>query len=667
MHFKRTICVLTGCLLTLYALAQKKDNTRYGKISPEDFKNTRFELDTGAHAVVLADIGSSNFEPEHERFRLVYKRLCRVKILDKTGYEAANRSIYLYHKGAEEEKVSALKAATYNLENGKVVTTDMDDNSVFTQDLDKNHRVQKFTLPAVKEGSIIEFTYTITSPFIFNLQPWAFQGEYPELWSEYSVGIPQFYDYIFIAQGFYKLESKPRTDALKTFGFDYAKEGPYGGTLESERVTVTANVSTYRWIARDVPALKEEGFTTTLGNHITRIDFQLSATKSAEGEVKPVMATWSKLAQDMMKDDDYGAALDKNNGYMGDVVSTLTAGAASDKDKARNIYYYVRNNYTCTDHSALYLDKPLKTVFTSRNGNITDINLLLVAMLRKAGLTAYPVLLSTRSNGYATQYPMVTRFNYTIARVELAADTVYLDAAHPLGFGRLHASCYNGAAHVLDTAGTAVRFNPDSLQSQQTTSIFLVAGDGGMKGTYQQWLGYKDSYDLRNEVFSTGKDAYFKSLSKTYSRLSNQEINNLDSLETTANVKFDFEWQPGNDDILYFNPMMGQGIQANPFKASQRLYPVEMPGKTDHTYVLQMDIPSGYEVEEMPKSAMAKLNEKDGLFQYFIDKVGNGIQLRCRIKLDRTYFPPEEYENLRSFYDLIVKKQSEQIVLKKKQ
>ncbi|SEN29837.1 Transglutaminase-like enzyme, putative cysteine protease [Chitinophaga rupis] len=668
MQFKRTIIALTGCLFTLSALAQEKNKTRFGKITPEDFQKTRYELDTGAHAVVLADIGSTEFDTEGDHFTLSFKHFRRVKILDKTGYEAANEEIYLYGNGDKEQKLTSLKAACYNLENGQVVETKMDSKDVFTQEIDKEQRVKKFTLPAVKEGAIVEYSYTIIFPYVFILPPWAFQGEYPVLWSEYSVGIPEMYEYVFIAQGYQKFETKTREDARKNFSIHYDPKAIYGTSSgQTERINVNANVSTFRWVAKDVPVLKEEGFTTSLLNHITRIDFQLAAIKYPDNPVHQVMGTWQQLAKEIMKREDYGVPLDNYNGFLGDIVAQLTRSAATDEEKARNIYAYVRNNYACTDYDELYMQKTLKSVFTGRNGNVTEVNLLLVAMLRKAGLTAYPVILSTRRNGYTNaQYPLISKFNYTIADVELADGPHYLDAAHALGFGKLHASCYNGHARILDTAARAVQFNTDSLPDQKTTSIFMVAGKEGMKGTLQQWLSYNNSYNLRGLIHDKGKEAYFNSLAKAYPKLSGAEITDLDSLDAPVIIKYDFALNTGEEDLIYFNPMLGEAMESNPFKSQQRFYPVEMPAKVDHNYVLNMEIPAGYEVEELPKSALVKFNEGEGVFQYVIEKTDKAIQFRSRIRLNKTYFAPDEYESLRSFYDMIVKKQNEQIVLKKK-
>ena len=94
---------------------------------------------------------------------------------------------------------------------------------------------------------------------------------------------------------------------------------------------------------------------------------------------------------------------------------------------------------------------------------------------------------------------------------------------------------------------------------------------------------------------------------------------------------------------------------------------VEMPFATDETVNLQLEVPHGYMVDELPRSIIVKLNEQeDGLFEYRISQSGDNVSLRSRVRFKRTFFMPEEYETLREFFNLIVKKQAEQVVFKKK-
>ena len=107
-------------------------------------------------------------------------------------------------------------------------------------------------------------------------------------------------------------------------------------------------------------------------------------------------------------------------------------------------------------------------------------------------------------------------------------------------------------------------------------------------------------------------------------------------------------------------------MKKNPFVSAERLYPVEMPYLTNEVYVLNMEIPEGYMVEELPKSSRVKFNEDEGMFEYLIRKDDKYVQLRCKLSLEKTLYLPEDYQTLREFFSYVVQKESEQIVFKKK-
>ena len=91
-----------------------------------------------------------------------------------------------------------------------------------------------------------------------------------------------------------------------------------------------------------------------------------------------------------------------------------------------------------------------------------------------------------------------------------------------------------------------------------------------------------------------------------------------------------------------------------------------MPYAVDETYVLNMQIPKGYVVDELPKSAKVAMNENEGYFEYLIDVADNNVRLKSRLQINKATFMPEDYEGLRGFFDYVVKKHAEQIVFKKK-
>ena len=140
----------------------------------------------------IPKVGFRLFILVHERIQLIHK-----KSFDDLG----TVKIYLYANGSDKEKLDNLQAATYNLEDGKVVQTKVDKSSIF-QDKDGDNQVIKFTFPDLKEGSIIEYTYTTNSPFFQYIPTWTFQGQYPELWSQFTIEEPQFFDFVTLKQGY---------------------------------------------------------------------------------------------------------------------------------------------------------------------------------------------------------------------------------------------------------------------------------------------------------------------------------------------------------------------------------------------------------------------------------------------------------------------------------
>lgn len=671
MPLRKFILCFSILFSCIFSTAQEKSNAKFGKISPADFANKVYNIDSNANAVVIADIGSTEILGNSKgAFSFEYKRYRRAHILNKNGYGIADVVIPVYKQGIVEEKLDNLRAVTYNLEDGKVVETKLDKSNIFKEELDRNRTLIKFTFPNIKEGSIIEYECKIISDYFWEVNPWEFQGEYPELWSEYNFSNPEFFNYVFLMQGYMTAE-KSTTERREHFRMNNAQTS---GSSRTESDEFDADVTDYRWVMKNVPALKEESYTTSINNYIAKLTLIFSFIRYPFTP-KDVLGTWPESLKNVLIDNEYfGADLKKNNNWLSDVVKPIIAGTASETEKAEKIFAYVRDNLTCTHHSGMYLTKSLKEILRTRNGNDADINLLLTAMLKYAGINSDPVILSTRSNGVTYSiYPVLDKFNYVICLAHPEGKDVYLDASWPrLGFGNLTTDCYNGHARVVNDDATPLNLSADSVKENSMTSVLLTSDEkGNLIGSFKQTPGYYESHSIREKIKEKGKDEYFKDLKKEYGQemaeLTNTQIDSLDRLEESINVSYDFQMNIDKDDIIYLNPMMGEGYKQNPFKSAQRMYPVEMPYVMNKTYGFTLIVPDGYVVDEIPKPAIVKFNEEgDGIFEYRITQSENTISLRTRIMFTRATFQPEEYDVLREFFNLIVKKESEQIVLKKK-
>ena len=650
--------------------AQEKCGAKFGNISVTDFAATSYALDSSASAVVIADVGTSKiFANSKGWFSIEFKRYRRVHLLNKNGFDVATEAVPLYTDGQDEEKLSSLKAVTYNLENGNVVETKLENENIFTDRLDKNWTVKKFAFPNIKEGSIVEFEYTINSDFLSNLPSWDFQGSYPTIWSEYDLTIPSFFKYVSLMQGFQKFYIQSKKYSQGSFTVIESN-----GTHASDYISFSSNVENYEWVVRNAPAIKEENYVSSLTNYKQKIDFELTEqTEPLQPHV--FLSTWTQVAVEMMNNDNFGAPLYADNAWMDESLKPLTETRASSLEKAKRIYTLVRDNLTCTDYSVpdLHLHQTLKNVLKAHSGTVVEINLLLIGMLRHIGIDAEPVILSTRSHGYTyALYPIMNRFNYVICRATIDGQVVYLDASRPrLGFGKLTPACYNGHARIINSFAPPVLLSADSIKETRLTSLLLKSNEKGeLIGSVQQIPGYFQSYEIRKAIMEKGKEEYFREVNKAYGtdvELANTHIDSVDNLEGNVFIGYDFKLDAAQEKLVYINPMFGEAIKENPFKSAERYYPVEMPYATDQTYIFTMFIPDGYEVEDLPNSVIVKLNDQDdGEFEYRISQTGGAISMRCRIQLKRAYYPPAEYDILREFYNLIVKKQSEPIVLRKK-
>lgn len=663
----RTLVYVSTLFFFLSATAQSP--LKYGVVKPEDFAPTVYGIDSNADAIVLTDIGSSSFEGGVTgNFSLVYKEQKRMRIMNKNGFDAATIKIMLYIENyANEEKLDNFEAVTYNLENGQVVATKLDKASLFKDKYDDNHVVRKFTFPNIKEGSIIEYRYTVISPYYTHLRPWDFQASLPRLWSEYTVTIPnEIFDYVMFKQGYHPYAIDTSTSGYETYNI---VDRGTSASDRSESFSLHSKTITARWAMKDVPALKPEKYITSLDNYRARLEFQLKRIKYSESHIVEYMGDWYQLTEKLMKYDDFGVAINAGNGWMGDDLKKITAGATDDYSKAKKIYEYFRDNFTCTSHEGLYVTTTLKKAFDSKSGSVSDINLLLVAALKHLNFVAEPAILSTRDNGVANEmYPLINRFNYVVCHVKIGDKDYMLDASdNKMGFGKLPEETYNGSARVIGEIPVLITLSADSLKETKLTSLFAVNEDDKITATLSTQYGDFESREMREKLSKMQPDDYLKEVKQSYSfdpELSNIEIDSLKIPEEPLGVKYDLKFA-FNDDIVYFNPVFADVVKENPFKSAERFYPVEMPACTDDTYLLNMEIPTGYKVEELPKSTRVMLNEDEGMFEYIIQANADHIQLRCRTQIKKATFEPEDYETLRNFFAFIVQKEGEQIVFKK--
>lgn len=658
-------------LSTLLSFAQSKSVPKFGSIKVEDFSIQSPLIDSSTEVVVLFDIGSSEFIGNTDGdFSLLFKRRQRMLIKKRTGFDDATINIPLYSGGntASTEMLSDFKAATYSISNGKVVEAKLGKNDLLTEKESRSTTNKKFTFPALTEGCIVDYEYTIRSPFYSRLKSWSFQSENPILLSQYTVSIPRIFDYLITKRGYLPFTVNQGSTKYKSYMIKIPSNDP---SESAEYINLAGDDVVHTWAIENSPAFKAENYVFTSLNHLTRVQFHLKSINYSATNIKSIVKDWYATSFDLLQDESFGKPINDINEWMQEDLVKLND--ADPLIKAKNIYSFIRDNFTCNDYNDKWLTQSLKKTFQTKVGSVGDINLLLCAMLKKAGVEVAPVILSTTDNGKIDEsLALLVQYNYVIVKAKIGNELFYLDATRPyLGFGILAEDCYNGPGRVIQSSPESVDFMTDAISDDAFTSILLLNdSSGNMSGKYYSTLGKYSSINFRQTFIKKSISEINKEVTKDYPptySFSNIIVDSLKQYDFPLSIQYDLKIKEEDQDLdlIYFNPMFNEGYKKNPFSSLERKHPVEMPFRLNETYMLTMDIPKGYAIEELPKSAKVTFNGNEGSFEYIVGKSDGKIMLRSKLNFKKAIFYPAEYEVLRNFFGTIVKKHAEQIVFKK--
>lgn len=201
--------------------------------------------------------------------------------------------------------------------------------------------------------------------------------------------------------------------------------------------------------------------------------------------------------------------------------------------------------------------------------------------------------------------------------------------------------------------------------------VNIAFKDGKMGGRILSNETGLNAFDFRETIRSSGSPKeYFEKMrdKSTEIQFIDYSFSNLDSLHLPVQKTYTVNLADESDadaEMLYISPVLVNRVTKNPFTAPTRKFPVDFGETINETYQMNLVIPEGYAVEELPKSAAFSLQDKAGSFIYRIEQSDNNIMCSLRLSLNKTIFVPTEYPILQEFYNMIVAKESEQIVLKK--
>jgi hypothetical protein len=670
--FVKKILILS-LFLPFQLLSQKYE---LGKVTVEELSEKVHPKDSAAAAAILFNKGDVKYEYTQDGgFQMLVKVMYKIKVYKKEGYDWANHSEEYYIGGGVKENVIFSDAVTYNLVDGKVEKTKLKSNGEFDEKINKFWGRKKITMPNVKEGSIIEFQYLIKTDRITKIPDWDFQTSIPVNYSEFKTYIPEYFVYNLNQKGF--LFPKKAVDSKqRTIDYSYVKDfdaGMAGNNTATNRVNntldFTEQITTHT--LSDIPALIDEAFVNNIGNYTATLCHELSVLKYPNSPIKSLSTDWVTVTKNIYENENFGDELNKT-GYFEEDVKTILTGLTSNEEKIATLFNFVKSKVKWDDFLGYYCNEGVKNAYKKGTGNVAEINLMLTAMLRHAGIQANPVLLSTRSNGIAL-FPNRTAYNYVISGVETDSGLILLDATNNYALPNvLPIRDLNWVGRMIrkDGSSAEVDLMPKAISKDVVNLIATISSDGNIEGKVKEQYFDYNGFVFRSLNGNLNTESQIERLEKRHKGSEVNEYVLTNTSELTLPIVETYNFNHTNSveiigDKMYFSPLLFFALTENPFKQEKREYPIDFSYPKQDKYLINITIPDGYTVETLPQSVSVPMSDTNGSLKYMINNKEKQIQLSVTLDINTAIISSDYYTELKAFFAEVVKKETEKVVLKK--
>lgn len=624
------LLLLFGGVISSHA----QHSLKWGKPSKGEIELKVCSFDSSANAVVLAETGHIKFINNFVHLE-VYRK---VKILNTKGLNYATVNIHYQVKNNLDD-IQDLKAQTINLESGIPVITQLSKDQIFTLTPDPWLEEKKFTFPKVKDGSILEYKYTLVTQRIRFLKDWNFQSKIPTVYSELKAEIPEALQYNVILSGNMLLNK-------------YKGASPKDNT----------------WSLNNVPGYEHENFVYCYKDYINQIQFQLNSYFKVEyygGKDQSHLQTWSELAADVMED--YSLYLGKT-GVARDLLLQIIDIKDSREEALKKIYSFVQK-FKVTFYSR-YRFQNLSELVKSRTGSSAEINLLLCLLLNEAGIPSSPVLISTKGNGKVSkQFSFLDQFNHVMVGIpEKDSSYTFMDAvSESANYSLLPADHINYWGFLLEGNNSRWMKIDYPTVSKETHLINFNLEPSAIKihfsGLYSGYSAkekreFKKNNNNKEPIFSLENELVKKD-SSSYLNLENEYENYLENHYYSSPVR------PLGKLFLNLNIFE----QQNPFKQKERQFPVELDFPYSNNTTIYIKLSPGDTATVVPKNLSMALQDEGIQYGKFIYKIANdknSIRVSIKWEMSETIIPQNYYGFLKEFTNKVISKLNEPIVIERK-
>ena len=670
------ICtVLLFCFFCLIAKAQNSlpAEQPYGKIALEDLQMTSCDFEKDANAEVLFKFGSLYYGDDLKSIIMVVHK--RIKIFNSNANDEGNIRISYYSEN-RLENITAIEAETINMVDGKQQITKLDKKSIHINNIDNETSEVSFAMPDVKPGCIIEYKYKWTARYNAAIPSWDFQENIPVKYNEWDTAIPDVFYFrpqLRITLPLFKHTTTVQARSLKvaTHTFQITNSGATG---DQQTDTYPYNENDDAWGMANIPSLHDDAYASSFEDNVQRLSLDLVSNKPIGGFNNEYSDTWAKVGGELAESSVFGSQLNPSLSN-GDSISTKAALLKSNDEKIAYIFNQVKSNMKWNGINRWYTIDGTRKAWDNKTGNSTEINLILYHLLKQCGIEAYPMVVSTRSNGRPDPWrTSLWQFNQTVVYVPVDSSKEYiLDASAKYNiYNETPAELLNSFGLYIDRTKNTY----DTLTIKRdlpVRKVILINAevkpDGKLIGTAQiNCLSY-DRIDAVKKYKSDGEQKYIDFLRDGDNNLKISAIKfdnmEVDTLPLTQNIEFNLELAGTDQNYIYVNTNLFTSLKSNPFLSENRLTDIYFGYLRNYSINSVFKLPAGYKIDALPKSVNMVTADKSISFKRIIAEQDGSIMVHYVIDIRKRAFNVSEYPGIHDFYKKMYEMLNEQIVLKK--
>lgn len=617
-------------------------NNKLGKVSYDEVAMTTYEADTSASVLVLWDYRDVKVTFDNLlRLKKTTYRIERIKILKESGKDYVDYSFRLSTTMGRAQNLMRFSAVTYNLVNGKVVESKMPKSSLHRTDEGEGYFQNSFSPIDVKVGSVVEVMYEIDSDIYWDLGTFFFQRSVPVNLAELEVSSPEWLKFRKDSRGYQTVSYVRNSESV---------------SLPSMYGSVSYYIYTDFYRAENLPAMKKEADCYNLSQYMTSVEYIVYAWEYP-GNYQYFNTSWEKVDESYME-----SRIFKNvhaSTPFKKEIDEIKSKDATDLEKIEMVRRLIASAVSWNKETRL-VPANAADVVKKGTGDSADINALFGSALNYAGYPTDPVLIKTRSSGILNvMVPNDHAFNVFILRIKLPdGQSIFVDASDPCNYYDVLPDEYlSPTARVLSKKGCEwVDLSGKGRSVSQVKVVASLEADGTLKGKVDYEFVNMSALEEKSYVAESKEDDIIDDFEKAASlTVVSHSMTDMDEWSSKCTHQFQFEKTCDVAGSSVFVPVFLEQFHSKAdFKNPERVYPVDFPSPETIVYSFALCLPDGYELESIPNPVRITFPPLKALCQMQTIRIDeHNYAVNYVFKRDKTMLLPEEYSDLRSFWEYL--------------